>query len=274
MVRPFAAGLLAVLLASCVTAQVPDVSRLRYPNGGTLAYRVEYATTQAHSIKGDKTEARSVVKVTRLWKVEGVDGAGTATLAMSLADMQQERTTTAGSMLKFDSNDVAGSTLELRGMAKHIGPVLAVARVDALGKVVEVTKGDPSAFELEPPFIGTLPGTAMKPGTAWERAFKVVLAPPVGTGEKYDAVQKFSCTAVKDGMATVAVVTVLKDKPKAAADMIPLWQMLPKGELVWDLATGRLLEARLAVDEELKDHDGPGSHTKFASVKTIKLIKP
>ncbi|MBY0230896.1 MAG: hypothetical protein K2W96_16545, partial [Gemmataceae bacterium] len=175
-------------------------------------------------------------------------------------------------VMKFDSKDLEGSSPEMRGMAKMLGKELAVVRVDPLGRVAEVKSGDANAFELEPPFIGTLPAGGLKQGAAWERAFKITLAPPLGTGEKHDAVQRFACEAVKDGIATVSVVTELKARPKAAADLIPLWQMLPKGTLEWDLKAGRLLSATLKVDEEAKDHDGPGSHARFSSVKTIKLL--
>jgi hypothetical protein len=99
----------------------------------------------------------------------------------------------------------------------------------------------------------------------------VTLAPPLGTGEKYDAVQRFVCKSVSDGKAVVLLTTELKEKPKAAADLIPLWQMLPKGELTWDLKLGRLHAATLSVDEKVEGADGAGSATKFTSVKTIEF---
>ena len=35
--------------------------------------------------------------------------------------------------------------------------------------------------------LSTVPGVAMKPGLVWERTFQITLAPPLGTGEKYEA---------------------------------------------------------------------------------------
>jgi hypothetical protein len=229
----FAALLASVVLAASVVAQAP-VGKLQWPTGA-LVYKVDYTTTQTHSLKGTKSEAKSTVRVTRRWKVGTVDPAGTATLEMSLTSMYQERTTAGGSVWKFDSENPKDSTPEMRAaLTKHLNVPLATVQVDAYGRVVSVkdSKSDASAYENELPFLGTLPGAAMKPGLAWERKFQITLAPPLGTGEKYDAVQKFTVKAVKDGLVTVTTTTELKAKPKAAADMVPLWQMLPKGDRV------------------------------------------
>lgn len=277
MIRPFAAGVVAFVLTSAwAAAQAPEAARLRWQAGGALVYQVNYSTHQVHTIGDTKSEAKSHVKVTRRWKVEGVDPAGTATLQMSLTSMVQERTTASGGEWKFDSNDPKSGTPEMReAMLKHLNVPLATVRVDAIGRVIDVkdSKSDASAFENELPFLGILPGVELKPGMTWERPFKVTLAPPLGTGEKYDAVQKFACKSVADGKAVVSVTTELKERPKAAADMIPLWQMLPKGELTWDVRNGRLQSGKLVVEEELKGHEGEGSAAKFASVKTIELVE-
>jgi hypothetical protein len=269
-----AALLVTVIMAASVVAQAP-VGKLQWSTGGALVYKVEYTTTQMHSLKGTKSEAKSTVRVTRRWKVGTIDPAGTATLEMSLTSMYQERTTAGGSVWKFDSENPKDSTPEMRvALTKHLNVPLATVQVDAFGRVVSVkdSKSDASAYENELPFLGTVPGVAMKPGLVWERKFQVTLAPPLGTGEKYDAVQKFTVKAVKDGFVTVATTTELKTKPKAAADMVPLWQMLPKGEIVWDMTNGRLHSAKLTVDEEVKDHDGAGSHTRFTSTKTFTFV--
>lgn len=277
MLRPSVAALLATtVLAAFAVAQAP-VGKLRWPSAGALDYKVEYTTTQVHSLKGTRSEAKSTVRVTRRWKVGTVDPAGTATLVMSLTSMYQERTTASGSVWKFDSENPKGSTPEMRqALTKHLNAPLATVQVDAYGRVVSVkdSKSDASAYENELPFLGTVPGVEMKPGLSWERKFQITLAPPLGTGEKYEAVQKFTVNSVKGGLVTVGTTTELKTKPKAAADMVPLWQMLPKGEIVWDLTNGRLHSAKLTVDEQLKDHDGPGSHTRFTSTKTLTYLPP
>jgi hypothetical protein len=53
--------------------------------------------------------------------------------------------------------------------------------------------------------------------------------------------------------------------------MIPLWQMLPAGELVWDLTTGQLDKGELKVKESLKTADG--NVNTFESVKIVERVK-
>src|SRR5262249_24255256 len=92
------------------------------------------------------------------------------------------------------------------------------------------------------------------------------LSPPLGTGEKYDAVQRYSLAQGGEaGTAVVRAETEVKSPPKVAADGIPLWQLLPEGELVYELKAGRLLKATLKTDKELKDHQGRGSSYGFQS---------
>jgi len=145
-------------------------------------------------------------------------------------------------------------------------------RVDSLGRVVEVkeSKFGPAAnYENELPFVGVLPVDGPRPGQTWDRAYQITLSPPLGTGEKYDAVQRFACKSHTGKLATITVGTELKAPPKAEVDMIPLWQMMPEGEFVLDVENGRLHSASMKIDKELKGHQGEGSSTKFQSVYTI-----
>ena len=118
----------------------------------------------------------------------------------------------------------------------------------------------------------SLPADGLKPGKTWERTYTITLNPPLGTGEKYDVVQRFTCKALSADQATVALTTELKTPPKVAADAIPLWQMLPAGDVVFDLKAGRVQSATLKIDRELKGHQGEGSACRFQSTYTIRYV--
>src|SRR5262249_53584332 len=143
---------------------------------------------------------------------------------------------------------------------------------DPLGRVVEVKElkfGSASGFESEPPFAAVLPGAALAPGQGWERAYQMTLEPPRGTGEKYAAVQRYACKGIDGALATLGVTTEVKNPPEAAADQVPLLQMLHEGEVVFDLRAGRLHRAALKVDKEVKGHQGEGSSYRFQSSYTV-----
>jgi hypothetical protein len=175
----------------------------------------------------------------------------------------------------FDSaNPKASDPQMAEQLSKLIGQPLAVLRIDAKGKVVEVKEckfGPATRFESEPPFVITLPDGA--PQRNWERLYKITLAPPQGTNEQYEAVQKYTAQASKTGSVTVNLSTMLKAPPQALADQAPLLQMQPEGEVVFNVDKGLLEKASLKVDKELKGHQGEGSSYHFQSLYTEQHVE-
>jgi hypothetical protein len=274
--RGLATTLIVLVMATAATAQTP--ARLRWQPNQVLVYRAEQATQALEVVGETKIDSRTRLNLTKRWQVIGVDAAGVATLQLSVLALRMETTTPSGDVLVFDSDKahIDKSTPELREqLAKFVGPPLALLRVDALGRVLEVKEskfGPPSRFENELPFVGVLPGVVPQVGQAWERPYKITLEPPQGAGEKYDAVQKYVWKSVAAASATVAVKTELKQPPETPADQAPLLQMQPEGEIVFDLQAGRLKSATLRIDKEVKGHQGEGSSYHFLSSYTEQYV--
>jgi hypothetical protein len=55
-------------------------------------------------------------------------------------------------------------------------------------------------------------------------------------------------------------------------EQIPLLQLQPEGEVVFDGKKGVLRNARMTIDKELKGHQGEGSSYRFQSVFTEELV--
>jgi hypothetical protein len=276
MIRTTIAALLAVLATtSLASAQAP---RFRWQTGQVLVYRSEHATLVAYVMGDSKSEIRTRVQSTKRWQVLDVDAAGTATLQLSLPSLVYETTTPDGETLTFDSANPDKSPEKMRkDFLPFVGQPLVVLRIDTQGKVIEVKKanavfGSVAKFENEPPFKVLLPVGEMKAGQSWERTYQITLEPPQGTGEKYPAVQRFACKGIADNLATVALTTDVKAMPAAPDDQVPLWQMQPEGEIVFDVQAGRLHKATLHIDKEAKGTQGEDSSTHFQSVYTEQYI--
>jgi hypothetical protein len=259
-----------------VSAQQPPAGRFRWQPGAVLTYRIEHRTTVTEIVGGTKLETSSRLNLMRRWQVLSVDTAGTATLQMSLAALRMEQIKPGGGVMLFDSSAPDKSTPELKEyMARLVGKPLAVLRVDNRGVVVEVKDcqfGPASQFESEPPFVVTLGAVAPAAGAVWERNYAVTLDPPQGTGEKYEAVQKYGCQSVAGNLATIALSTDFKKAPESALDRVPLIQRQPRGEVVFDLANGRLHSANLRIEEELQNHQGAGSSYRCVSSYTEQYV--
>jgi hypothetical protein len=274
MLRRLLASLLAVVVVgSWATAQGP---KLRWTAGQVLLYRVELSTVALDQVGENKSETKSVVKVTKRWQVTKVETDGTATLTLSLTQMYQQRTTPSNEVLTYDSANPDKSDPHLKkALEAYVNKPLATLRIDPQGRVVEIKESisPATSYENELPFLALLPAAAFKAGLTWERPYKITLPPPLGTGEKYDAVQKYGCKAATAEAATVTLTTELKNPPKAAADAIPLWQMMPAGEIVYDLKNGRLHSAKLTIEREVKGHQGENSVCKFTSSQTVQYVE-
>jgi hypothetical protein len=260
--RTIPAVLVATLLASAASAQTGGW-RFHWQMGQVLTYRVEQSMTASEVINGAKVESRDRLFLTKRWQVVAVDAQGVATLQMSLTAMRRETTTPGGDVIFFDSANLEKSEPQVREqLSRYLNQPLAVLRLDGKGRVVEVKEskyGPASKYESDLPFTIALPDAAPTAGQGWERTYKITLDPPLGTGEKYDAVQKCVCKAVNGNLATVGVAASVKTLPMAVGDQTPLLQSQPEGEVVFDMQNGRVQSVNLRVDKELKNHQGEGS---------------
>jgi hypothetical protein len=267
-----------VLLAGwgASAASADTAVQFNWKPGLVLTYRVEQQTRALDVTSDSKEETKTKLALTKRWQVLSVDASGVATLQHSLLALRMETITPNNETLLFDSAAPEKSDPKLREqMSRYIGVPLATLRVDRLGRVVEVKEskfGPASRFDAEPPFLMVLPAAAVQPGSTWDREYKITQGPPAGTGEKYDAVQHFSCTKVEGAGVYMSLSTEMKSLPPSIADRVPLQQLQPEGSIVFDSSNGRLHSAQLRVHKELKGHLGEGSSYTFESTYTEQLL--
>src|SRR5713101_3802181 len=270
--------LAGVVLVNSAAAQT--AVRFSWKQGQTLSYRVDQTTSASVVVEGTTTETGSKMTTLKRWQVLAVDSVGVATLQLSVVSLHFEVKTPKGETLMFDSTQPEKSDPQLREqMGKFVGQPLAVLRVDGQGRVLEVkeSKQSPaSRFECDLPFLVLLPGEEgrpVQPGMAWERTYQVTLEPPQGTGDKFDAVQKYTCQKIDGAAVTISLTTTIKNLPTSPLDQVPLLEMQPEGEVVFDAVSGRLHKAHLTIDKELKGLQGEGSSYHFQSTYTEQLVK-
>lgn len=264
-------GYLALLLGCILSSDsfAQNAGPFRWQQGQVLNYRVEHITSATDTMAGTKTESKTRLNLTKQWQVLSVEAEGVATLQLSLLALRLETTTPSGGVLLFDSADAEKSDPHLREeLAKFVGQPLATLRLDSTGRVLEVKEskhGPASRFESELPFVLTFAREGLQAGQEWQRTYKITLDPPQGTGEKYDAAQRYVCKSVNSGLATIGMSTTLKTMPESMLDRVPLLQLQPEGEVVFDLNSGRMRSASLRIDKEVTGHQGEGSNYRFQS---------
>jgi hypothetical protein len=267
----FVTLLTQLLFASAAPAQ-NSTWQFHWHQGQALTYRVEHITSAVEVVGENKSDTKTKLNLTKRWVVLAVDSTGIATLQLSLNHLRLETTTPKGGVLLFDSDAADKSDKEMREqLAKFVGQPLAVLRIDSQGKVIEVKEskhGPASRFETELPFVLVLPAESPAVGQTWNRSYTIALDPPQGTGDKFQAVQKYVCKDVTRGFATIALATELKTLPENLLDRVPLLQLQPQGEVVFDTEGGRLQKAVLTTEKEITGHQGEGSVYRFRSSYT------
>jgi hypothetical protein len=276
MFRRWLWSIFAVFVVAPPLAAQTGAWQFRWQEGQVLTYRVQHVTFASEVTGGGSSETATKLILTKRWQVLGVDRAGVAKLQLSLDALLLETTTPNRDALLFDSAYPEKSDPHLREqLARFVGQPLAVLRVDGQGKVVQIVEsknGPASRFESELPFVIALPPEGREPGQSWERAYRITLEPPQGTGERYEAAQRYTCKLVADGKALIALTTVLKTLPDSLLDRVPLLQMQPEGEVLFDTKEGRLSRAHLHIEKELKGHQGEGSSYRFRSTYTEEFV--
>ena len=260
-----------LLTSATVLAQAAPV-KFQWKAGQVLNYRVEQVTNEIEIVGGTKVESTMKLGQVKRWQVLEVDQNGVATVQRTLTALRIEKTDNGATVL-FDSTQPDKSDPSMKQqLSKYVGTPLATLRIDSTGKVVEVKESKyapASRYENELPFTIVLPATGLQAGQTWQRTYQVTLEPPLGTNEKYPAVQKYACKEIAGNTARITLTTEIQGK---AEDNVPLVQFQPEGEIVFDVQAGRLQKVRLLSDKQLKNHQGEDSSYHFKSSYTEEYI--
>jgi hypothetical protein len=241
----------------------------QFKKGQTFTYKIKHLTSVTEVVDDKVNTTTSNLEVVNRWEVADVDSKGMAKLNLTLVSMRNEQKRSNGDVLLFDSTNLDKSTPELReSMKKFIGQTVASLRIDQHGRVLEVTQGTPATFETEPPFLLVFPVAKAAAGQVWRRQYNIILDPPYGTGEKFEAEQRFECTKLEAGKATVGVTTSFRNAPENPRERLPLLQKDVQGEIIFDVTNGRLVSANLNIDKKIENHEGKGSSYHFKSEYT------
>jgi hypothetical protein len=264
---------LCLVLSSTAPILAQTSWQFRWQQGETLTYKVNHLTHVTEVVENKKAESQSKLNLVKRWQVSDVDGKGIATLELSLTAMRNEQKRTNGDSMLFDSQNLDKSTPELREqMSKFIGKTLAILRVDRYGRIIEVKQGSAARYEAETPFVIVFPDAQAAAGQIWRRPYTLVMEPPHGTGEKYQAEQRYECKKIEADKAFLAVSTQFKTMPDNTMDRLPLLQKEVQGDLVFDLKAGKLTSVQFATDKTIENHQGKGSSYRFQSQYTEVLV--
>ena len=244
-------------------------------------YRVLQTTTVQDTTLDEQTkkavDTTTITKLTldKKWIVKSVDADGSATLELITSAFKQEISQTVGDAKPVVR--VLDSTIadDAKAMVFLNKPILTF-KIDSLGKISDVKSDNPTAADgllANLPFKVTLPEAALTANSSWERAFDVKLPPPLGTGEKFAAVQKQTFRGMNKDFAIIGVTMALKVVIDDAALMPAIIPVLWEGDVFFNAKTGQYHGAKLTIKKEVANHQGEGTKFRYTSEYTEALDK-
>ena len=281
MTRAFLAVATTLLLVSFASAEEAPKLRFVWAKDASTSYQVLQTTTVQETILDEQTKKPvDIITVTKMtigkkWHVKSVETEGSAVLEMITTALKQEITQTAGAAKpEFRLLDSANAE-DAKAMPFLNKPIFTLM-VDPLGRISDVKSDTPAAadrLQADLPFKLHLPDAAPVANGAWERAFELKLPPPLGTGEKFDAVQKYTFRGMNKDFAIIAVTTALKTPTEDAALLPAIAPMLWEGDVFFNAKTGQYHGAKLTIKKEIANHQGEGTKFRYTSEYTEALAK-
>ena len=276
----FAAVLVLISIPFAAADEAPKL-RFVWQKDAAPTYRVLQTTTVQDTTLDEQTkkpvDTTTITKLTldKKWIVKAVDTDGGATLELITSAFKQEVSQTVGDakpVVRVLDSTVAE---DAKAMAFLNKPILTL-KIDSLGQISDVKSDNPSAADglrANLPFKVTLPEAALMANGSWERAFDVKLPPPLGTGEKFAAVQKQTFRGMNKDFAIIGVTTALKVPLDDAALMPAIIPVLWEGDVFFNAKTGQYHGAKLTIKKEVANHQGEGTKFRYTSEYTEALEK-
>jgi len=257
-----ATSLLTCAAALCVlsTAAWADTTtddktyelRYQFKPGETIRWRVVHLSKVKTTVAGTTQTAESVSKSLKAWKVTDVTDTGTATFQHMVEEVDMRSKLTGRQEVTYNSRTDDEAPVGYESMAESVGVVLSVVTIDPWGKVI--SRKDQKQSTVTPnkgQITMPLPKDPVKVGETWSFPHDIVVPGNDGTVHKINARQKFTLASVKNGVASIEMVTVILTPVRDPAVEAQVIQQQSQGTVRFDIAAGRVLGQQMDLDKRV-----------------------
>ncbi|MCA9185928.1 MAG: hypothetical protein KDA99_09925, partial [Planctomycetales bacterium] len=244
--------------------------RYKFGEGEQLRYDVTHLATVRTRIQGNSQESNSRSKSLKVWKIEGAQSDGTATLSHRVDAVDMWAEVTGREPISYNSQRDKTPPAEYEHVAKTIGVPISTVTISRFGQVLnrddEVSQVNFGTGGL----IVPLPEQPVKLGAEWSVADSVNIEVD-GVFKAIKTRQLYRLEKVETGVATISVTTQVLTPVDDQRIRSKLVQRLTQGEIRFDIDAGRVLSKRLDWDETVLGFDGPDSNMQYLARWTEEL---
>lgn len=278
----------AILIASIFSnvAQAGEETyqlKYKFKPGDILRWEVQHRTRVNTSVSDTTKTAETTSISTKRWKVESVDEkTGEITFVHSVDDvnMRQRMYGWQGDQrigtqeAKYDSKKDKTAPPGFKDVEQSIRTPLSTVTMTPQGKItgrkrhLQKTNDENEGGYMTIP----LPEEAIPIGHTWNFPFEVIVPTANGSVRKVKTLQKFTLDAVKTGVASIRVRTVIITPIDDPSLMTQLIQRLSSGTVKFDIDAGRVLSQDMELDEKVVGFRGQASSVHYATEFTERQI--
>lgn len=275
-----AAGMALRLGAAAIAADgdaepSPVKLEYRFREGDRIDMRVAHRALTETTMNGTTQAVETMTDSTKTWRVVGLDADGRATLEHSVDDVAMTSRTSDRGTVRWTSRGDTEPPPGYEGVRQSLGVPLSRLVVDRSGRVVERRDMRPcppsSTGDL---VVVPLPEEAVAPGAEWTIPQEIVVEVPAGPRKAVRTRLRYRLDSVRDGIARIRVdTTVLTpiDDPRLEARLLErIWD----GEILFDIAAGRVIERRTGIDRRVVGFGGPQSSVRYKASLEERMVAP
>ncbi|RLS55160.1 MAG: hypothetical protein DWH91_10105 [Planctomycetota bacterium] len=243
--------------------------RYQFPQGETLNYVSQHDARYKITFQSSKENVSHTSMSVRTIRVLN----STPEVAQVEHTIQQARMTADNGQgtTVYESarpNDVPP---DFERVHQSIGKPLS-ARLSPQGKTLAATPGADSLENAE--LFFQLPEGPVAVGAQWAERYESQIVVEEKLFKKIRMERRFQLMSVENGVATIGLATVCLSPMNDPAQEVQVLQKAPKGQFRLELATGRLLERQLVIDDNVVAFQGPGTQMEVKSIRVDRLISP
>ncbi len=286
--RNLTGGMAAVALAAffALSAAAGDgqkyTLRYKFHPGETIRWEVEHRSMVRATMSRQTQTTETLSNSVSLWRVGKVEPDGTALFEHRVQWVDMRHKLTGRGEVHYDSRTDKTPPAGFEGVAKSVGVVLSVVKMDACGKVLkrkdrkksaQAAAGSPDAVAAGLNWVTIpLPQEAVAVGHTWSLPQNIEIPLPNGVMKKVKAIQEFELEDVKTGVATIRVSTAILtpiDDPQVESQLV---QREVSGRVRFDIDAGRILGQELEIDKHVVGFHGDASSIHYVNRFSERLL--
>ena len=249
--------------------------RYKFKPGESIRWEVVHRATIATTIQGTTQTAKTKSESIKVWQITAATPGGPVEFVHLVESVNMANEISGRAKVEYDSQKDAQPPAGYEDVAKAVGVPLTVVRIDAQGHVLERQEKhvQPGGGD-DTPIAIPLPEVPVSVGHVWTEPHEVTVALPGGKSRRISTRRRFELKGVQQGRAEIAVdyqvLTPLSD-PALEAQLI---QRLHRGQVTFDLETGRVVGQQMNVDRRVLGFSGPASSMHYLMQFSERLLAP